>query len=83
MELKKDCDDMLHQGIIRGCTSAISSPVLLVKKADNTWRFCINYQELNTKMVKDKFLILVVDELLDKLHGARFFIKLDLRNVYH
>ena len=57
--------------------------MILKKKKDNTFHLCINYRGLNKITIKHKYLMAQIDDLLDALHGAKVFSKIDLKSGYH
>ncbi|WRX25690.1 Reverse transcriptase domain - like 10 [Theobroma cacao] len=82
-ELKVQLQELVDKGFICPSTSPWGAPILFVKKKDGTLRLCIDYLQLNRMTIKNKYLLLRIDDLFDQLQGATMFSKVDLRFGYH
>ncbi|UYV63094.1 hypothetical protein LAZ67_2003108, partial [Cordylochernes scorpioides] len=80
--IKDQIDEMLKEGIIRPSSSPWSFPVILVKKRDGKFRFCVDYRKLNEVTVKDVYPIPRIDDVMDTLQGSKYFSAIDLRSGY-
>ena len=80
--LEDQVGEMLENNIIKPSNSPWSSPIVLVRKKDGTWRFCIDFRKLNDVTVKDAFPLPQVADLMDNLAGHQYFSTLDLATGY-
>lgn len=81
-EISIQIKDMLSKNIIEPSCSNYNSPIILVPKkstnGEKKYRLCVDYRELNRRLVPDKFPLPRMDEVLDNLGRARYFSTLDL-----
>ena len=80
--MRTQVQNMLKQRVIRESSSPSFSPVLLVKKRDGTWRFCVDYRKHNAITHKDAYPLPRINETLESLCGSRFFTTMDLALGY-
>ncbi|GBG61066.1 hypothetical protein CBR_g18658 [Chara braunii] len=76
-------DNLLDKGWIRFSSSPYGAPVLFVWKKNKDLRLCIDYHKLNVQTVKNAGPLHHIDDLLERLGGAKYFSKLDLKSGYH
>ncbi len=62
--------------------SPYTAPVVLVRKPDGTWRFCIDYRKLNAITIKDVNPLLRIDDALSRLEGSKYFSIMYLQSGY-
>ncbi|XP_070049722.1 uncharacterized protein [Nicotiana tomentosiformis] len=82
-ELKEQLEELPSKGFVRPSVSPWGAPVLFVKKKDGTMRMCIDYRQLIKVTIMNQYLLRRIDDLFDKLQGARVFSKINLRSRYY
>jgi hypothetical protein len=82
-ELDKFLDEILEKGYIQLSQSPQASPFFFVKKKDGRLRPCQDYWYLNDWTIKNAYLLPLISEIMDKLKGAKYFSKFDVRWGYN
>jgi hypothetical protein len=82
-ELKEHIKELLQKGFMHPSSSPWGAQVIFVPKKDDTQRLCVDYHALNEVIVKNKYPLPRIDDLLDQLCGVCVFSKIDLRSGYH
>jgi hypothetical protein len=83
LECKKQIEELESAGFIRPSKSPYGAPILFVKKKSGEMRMCMDYRALNDITIKNRYPLPRTDELFDRLLGAEYFSKIDLRSGYH
>src|SRR3954470_15294793 len=81
--LKNTIRELLEKGYIRPSKSPYGAPILFVQKKDGTLRLCIDYRALNKLTIKNRYPLPRIDEMLDRVTGAKVFSKFDLASGYY
>lgn len=74
--------NMLELGVVEPSNSAWSSPVCLVKKKDNSYRFCVDYRKLNACSKKDAYPLPYILAILDRLRNAKLISTIDIKSAF-
>lgn len=81
-QIDAELDEMLALGVVEPSNSPWSSPILLVKKKDGAYRFCVDFRKLNAVTVRDSYPLPLVADTLDKLREAKYLSSLDVKSAY-
>ncbi|KZS03788.1 Uncharacterized protein APZ42_033399 [Daphnia magna] len=80
--IQSQVDQMCRQGEIEPCSGPWVAPVVLVKKKDGSWRFCVDYRKLNAVTTRDVYPLPRIEDALSRLEGSHYFSIMDMQSGY-
>ncbi|CAC5395695.1 Retrovirus-related Pol polyprotein from transposon 297,Retrovirus-related Pol polyprotein from transposon 17.6 [Mytilus coruscus] len=82
-DAEAEIQKMVQQDIIEPSTSPWNSNIVLVKKSDDSWRFCIDFHSVNLLVLRPSYPLPRIDDTIDSLSGSKFFSTVDLKSGYY
>ena len=83
VDLTEWLEENMSKGFIRQSSSPFAAPVLFAKKSDDVVRFCIDYRDINSKIIKNQYPLPLINGTLNLLGNAKVYTKLDVRAAYN
>lgn len=80
--IDEELNHMLELGVVEKSNSSWSSPILMIPKKDNTYRFCVDFRKLNRVSERSAYPLPFISSILDKLGNCRYLTSLDIRYAY-
>lgn len=80
--VREQVNEWIEEGIAKESQSSFSSPVVIVKKSDGTNRLCIDYRKINKVIIKERYPLPIIEDVIEKLYDATYFTTLDLKNGF-
>ena len=86
VQVDRQLDQLLAAGVIAEENgSPFASPIVMIRKRDNTWRFCVDFRRLNAVSIPLYHELPLLDDILDLMtrNKAKYMTTLDMRSAYH
>ena len=79
----EETDRMVEEDVIEPSNSDWSNPVVMIKKPNGKYRFCLDFKKINKITIKYLYPIPIMEEILNALKSAKYISEIDLRSAYH